>query len=68
MKIQMTKDWSWYKAGQVVDIYDPLAKNWLHEGVAVPATEERSIDVERADAVEGRVERAVVTEKRKAVK
>jgi hypothetical protein len=68
MKIKMMKDWSWYKAGQVVDIYEPLAKNWLQEGVAVPAAEERSLDVERADAVESRVERAVVTEKRKASK
>jgi len=65
VKIKMLKDWSWYKAGQVVDIYDPLAKNWLQEGVALPAQEDRSIDVERAEAVEFRVERAVVTEKRK---
>jgi hypothetical protein len=66
MKIRMLRDWSWYKAGQVADVHDPLAKNWIAEGAAEPAREERSVAVDRADQDTSRAERAVVTEKRRA--
>jgi len=66
MKIKMLRDWSWYKAGQVADVFEPLAQNWIGEGVAAPALEERSVAVDRADEDTSRVERAVVTEKRRA--
>ena len=65
MKIRLLKNWSWYKAGEVADVFEPLAKNWLQEGVAEPVREERSIVVDRAEADNSRVERAVVTEKRR---
>lgn len=66
MKIRLLKNWSWYKAGDVADVFEPLAKNWLHEGVAEPVGEERSVVVDRAEADNSQVERAVVTEKRRS--
>jgi hypothetical protein len=49
MIIKMLKDWGWHKEGDVVDIFDATAKNWVYEGIAKPVVEEsRSIKVEQA--------------------
>lgn len=65
MKVRLKKDWNWYKAGDVADVFDPLAKNWIQSGIAEPIPEDRSIETERAVADEDGVERAVVTERRR---
>ena len=47
--IKMLKDWQWHKEGDIVEIFDATAKNWVNEGIAKPVTEEsRSIKVEQA--------------------
>jgi len=49
MIIKMLMDWGWHKEGDVVEIFDVTAKNWIHEGIAKPVTEEsRAIKVEQA--------------------
>jgi len=68
MKVRLLKDWNFYKAGQVADVFDPLAKNWIQSGLAEETSESRSVAVERAEAFDDGVERAVVTEKRRKPK
>lgn len=68
MKVRLLKDWSWNKAGDVVDVFDPLADDWIRNGVAELFTESRSVAVERAVEPDDPVERAVITERRRAPK
>jgi hypothetical protein len=65
MKVRLLQNWNWYKAGDVADVFEPLAKNWIHSGLAETVEEARAVVVERAVEDEDRVERAVVTERRK---
>ena len=45
----MLRDWSWNKAGDVIEVFEPTAKDWIREGIAAPAGEEsRSLRVEQA--------------------
>lgn len=49
MKLRMLKDWSYNRAGDIVDVFEPTAKEWVREGIATPVTtESRSIQVEQA--------------------
>lgn len=60
MKVRLLKDWSWYAAGEIADVFEPTAKNWLAVGIAEAVTDVRSLPVERAVAEEPqKVERAV---------
>jgi hypothetical protein len=68
MKIRMLKDWGWNKAGEVVEVFDTLAQDWILNGVAEEAVESRAVEVEQATAVPGSVEHAVVGEKRRMPK
>ena len=51
MKVRLAKDWSFHKAGDVADVYEPMAKNWIASGIAEPFSEpeRRDLPVERAD-------------------
>jgi|LakMenEpi03Aug12_release.lakeMendotaPanAssembly.Ray.scaffolds.fasta_scaffold272818_3 hypothetical protein len=68
MKVRLLKDWNFYKVGQVADVFDPLARNWIQSGLAEEAVEARAVVVERAEAFNDGIERAVVTEKRRKPK
>lgn len=61
MKVRLLKDWSFHKAGDVVNVFEPTAKNWLATGIADPVieSERRDLPVERADEPQDGVERAV---------
>ena len=62
MKVRLLKDWNFQKCGQVVEVYEPTAKNWIATGIAEPAsmTERRDVQVETADSNDPEsVERAV---------
>lgn len=66
MKVRLLRDWSYHKRGEVAEVFEPTARNWLLNGIAEACAESRSIDVE--DAVEHpveSVERAVVGRKAK---
>lgn len=65
MKIRMLKDWNWHKANSVVEVFDPLARDWINNGVAEEFGEPRSVQVERAVEHSQEVEQAVVSEKRR---
>lgn len=68
MKVRMNQDWNFYKAGEIAEVFEPLARNWIQSGVASAIVDPRSLETERADADDQRVERAVVTERRKAAR
>lgn len=61
MKVRLLRDWSYHKQGEVAEVFEPTARNWISNGIAEACTESRSIEVEDAVAhpVEA-VERAVV--------
>lgn len=62
MKVRMKKDWNFHKAGDVVDAFEPTAKNWLATGIADPIAEpeRRDVEVEATDnPIPERAERAV---------
>ena len=42
MIVRMLKDWGGYATDQIVEIYDPVGKSWLLDGVAVLHTPERN--------------------------
>jgi hypothetical protein len=49
MKIKLLKDWQWHREGDVVEVWEAVAKAWISDGIAKPVTEEsRSIRVEQA--------------------
>lgn len=68
MKIRLLKDWNWHKAGDVTDVFDPLANDWILNGVAEPFVETRAVQVERATSAEPQVESAMISEKRRMPK
>lgn len=48
MKVRMLKNWSFYKSGELVEVFDPTAKAWILDGIAEEATDRRSLPVEQA--------------------
>lgn len=63
MKVRLLKDWSYHKAGDVAEVFDPTAKSWISSGIAERADEPRSVVVERATPTVA-AERAEMTMKR----
>lgn len=49
MKIRLIKDWSFHKAGEIADIFEPTARNWIQSGIAEEAVDSRSIAVNTTD-------------------
>jgi hypothetical protein len=64
MRVRLLRDWSYHKQGEVAEVFEPTARNWLINGIAEAFAESRSIDIEQAveQPVEA-VERAVVGRK-----
>lgn len=60
----MLKDWSWHKAGDMPEVFEPTAKNWIATGIAEPAADIRTATADRAVASDERAESAVMTFKR----
>lgn len=62
MKVRLLRNWNYHKTGDVVDIFEPTARNWVNNGIAeVP--ESRQEVVEQAVASYEAAERAVVSRK-----
>ena len=60
MKVRLTKDWSFYKAGDVADVFEPTAENWIHNGIAEAIVDSRSIPVDATvDTHQSSAEKAV---------
>jgi hypothetical protein len=47
MKVRLIKNWSFYKSGEVAEVFEPTARNWILNGIAEEAVDSRSIPVER---------------------
>jgi hypothetical protein len=56
MKVRMLKDWSWYREGDVADVFDPLGEDWIRAGIAEPSVAPKA---ERATIDHATAERAV---------
>lgn len=41
-KVKMLKDWGWNKAGDVVEVFAPMARQWVFDGIAEYVTASRS--------------------------
>lgn len=63
MKVRLLKDWSYRKAGDVVEVFEPTGQNWILNGIAEPHSESRAVAVEEAVEEQDAVERAVVGRK-----
>lgn len=63
MKVRLLKDWSWHKAGDVTDVFEPLGRNWVNSGIAEAFTEPKSVPAERA-VVEEQAESAMVSHRK----
>lgn len=50
MKVRMLKDWSWHKSGDIAEVFDPTAKNWVAVGIAEKFQDPKSVPAERAVA------------------
>lgn len=62
MKVRLLRNWNYHKTGDVVDIFEPTARNWVNNGIAeIP--ESRKEVVEQAVASYEAAERAVVSRK-----
>lgn len=60
IKVRLLKDWNFQKAGDVVDVFEPTAKNWIATGIAEDFLESRAIPAETATArPDEKLERAV---------
>ena len=59
MKVRLLKDWGFQKAGDVAEVFEPTARNWMLNGIAEQVTEARNVLVETADDRPDGVERAV---------
>lgn len=60
LRVRMLKDWSFHKAGDVVEVFDPTGRNWILNGIAEEPRNERSLSVEEAVSDAEGVERAVI--------
>jgi hypothetical protein len=47
MKVRLLKDWSFYKSGDVAEVFEPTARNWIDSGIAERFVDVRSLPVER---------------------
>jgi hypothetical protein len=72
MQMRMLRDWSYHKQGDVVEVWEPTAQNWMLNGIAEPAPAVAVPEpapepvVEAAEAIEPEdVERADRRPKRK---
>ena len=63
MRVRMLKDWSFHKAGDVVEVFEPTGKNWITTGIAEEPKDSRSLPVEEATEETAGVERAVVAKR-----
>lgn len=62
MKVRLLRNWNYHKTGDVVDIFEPTARNWVNNGIAeIP--ESRQEVVEQAVASYETAERAVMSRK-----
>jgi hypothetical protein len=49
MKVRLLKDWNYRKSGEVVDVFEPTAKDWIRSGIAEEPVDQRSaVVVEQA--------------------
>jgi hypothetical protein len=47
MKVRLLKDWSFHKTGEVAEVFEPTARNWINSGIAERFVDVRSLPVER---------------------
>lgn len=47
MKVRLIKDWSFHKSGDIAEVFDPTARNWILNGIAEELVDRRSVSVER---------------------
>ena len=60
MKVRLLKDWSFHKAGEVAEVFEPTARNWIQSGIAEEFVDRRSLPVEQAvDQLQDTSEKAV---------
>jgi len=60
MKVRLLKDWSFHKAGEIADVFEPTARNWIFNGIAEGVVDVRSMPVEQTvDAQQDLSEKAV---------
>jgi hypothetical protein len=60
IRVRLLKDWNFQRQGEIAEVYEPTARNWILNGIAEEITDSRSLPVERSVAVEpAAVERAV---------
>lgn len=48
MKIRLIKDWSFHKSGEIAEVFEPTARNWISSGIAVEVIDSRSLPVDQA--------------------
>jgi len=60
MKVRLLKDWSFYKSGEVAEVFEPTARNWIQSEIAEEFVDRRSFPVEQmVDQTQGLSEKAV---------
>lgn len=48
MRVRLLKDWSFHKQGDIAEVFEPTARNWIFNGIAEELVDRRSVQVERA--------------------
>ena len=48
MKVRLLKDWSFHKTGEIAEVFEPTAVNWMQNGIAEAVVDSRSLNVETA--------------------
>lgn len=60
MKVRLLKDWSFHKTGEIAEVFEPTARNWINSGIAENVVDVRSLPVEQTiDAKQDLSEKAV---------
>lgn len=60
MKVRLIKDWSFHKSGDIAEVFEPTAMNWIQNGIAEPLADSRSVQVDTTvDAHQASSEKAV---------
>ena len=60
MKVRLLKDWSFHKTGEIAEVFEPTAMNWIHSGIAEAVADARSLPVDTtADTLQASSEKAV---------
>lgn len=49
MKVRLLKDWSFHKTGDIAEVFEPTAVNWMQNGIAEAVVDRRSVPVETTD-------------------